>query len=312
VKNAKARIISIDNDLNRMIVRIGTADNPGLIYMFERTTGQLTKLADINETIGNKRLARAKYVQYDARDGLEIEAVLTLPRGREAKNLPVIAMPHGGPWGHDKLSYDYWAQFLANRGYAVIQPNFRGSTGYGETFLRKGQGQMGFAMQDDITDGVNWLVNQGIADPKKICIVGASYGGYAAMWGVVKDPDFYRCAISIAGVSNLRREVNDFGGNVYSRTHKNSWNKMTPDFKAVSPIYSVDKIEVPLMLIHGRKDVTVDYKQSVIMEKAMRKAGKPVEFVLLPKADHYFTREPDRLLLLQQMESFLSKHNPAY
>ncbi|NRD90720.1 S9 family peptidase [Sphingopyxis sp. BSNA05] len=310
--NAEARIISVSRDQNSMLVRIGTPDNPGLLYFLDARTGSLSKFADINESIGNRRLARAKYIQYKARDGLDIEGVLKLPKGREAKALPLIVMPHGGPWGHDSLVYDYWAQFIADRGYAVIQPNFRGSTGYGNAFMKKGQGQMGFAMQDDISDAVQWAVDEKIADPARVCIVGASYGGYAAMWGIIKDPDQYRCAISISGVSALRREVNDFGGSVRAKLYRSQWEKMTPDFKAVSPLYAIDRIKAPLLLIHGKKDVTVDHVQSEKMYKAMTRADKQVDFVSLPLADHYFTRGADRLLLLQSIESFLYEHNPAY
>lgn len=309
--NADADIISFSRDQTKMLVRIGTADNPGLIYFYDSKTQSLDKLASINNTLGNRRLARAKYVQYKARDGLEIEGVLTLPRGREPKNLPFIVMPHGGPWAHDSLRYDYWAQFLADRGYAVLQPNFRGSTGYGKAFVKKGQGQMGFAMQDDITDGVKWAVDQGIANPERVCIVGASYGGYAAMWGIAKDPDQYRCAIAISGVSTLRREVNDFGSALRGSLYRRQWKRMTPDFKAVSPLYAIDRIKTPLLLIHGKKDVTVDHVQSSKMYKAMNKAGKTVDFVSLEEADHYFTREADRLTLLKSMENFLATYNPA-
>lgn len=308
---ATVRVDSFNKDQTKMIVRISTPDNPGLLYYYDATTQDLVQIASANEAIGNKRLAKSKLVQYKARDGLEIEAVLTLPRGRQAKNLPFIVMPHGGPWAHDSLTYDYWAQFLANMGYAVLQPNFRGSTGYGAKFERAGQGQMGFAMQDDISDGVSWAVEQGIADAKRVCIIGASYGGYAAMWGIAKDPDQYRCAVSIAGVANLRREVNDFGSNVREKLYRSQWEKMTPDFKAVSPITAVDRIKAPLLLIHGKKDVTVDYDQSHDMDRAMEKAGKSVEFVSLPLADHYFSREADRLVLLRSMEEFLMKHNPV-
>ena len=243
---------------------------------------------------------------------MEIEGVLTLPRDREARDLPLIVMPHGGPWGHDSLVYDYWVQFLADRGYAVIQPNFRGSTGYGDAFVKKGQGQMGFAMQDDVSDAVQWAVDQKIADPARVCIIGASYGGYAAMWGIVKDPDQYRCAVSIAGVSALRREVNDFGGSIRERLYRNQWKKLTPDFKAVSPLYAINRIKTPLLLIHGKKDITVDHVQSEKMYKAMTKENKTVDFVSLPEADHYFSRGADRLLLLQSIESFLYEYNPAY
>ncbi len=309
----KARVFieSYSHDYSVILARISTPDNPGLIFSYDTNTQELVRFASVNESIGNKRLSRVKAIQYDARDGLEIEGILTLPKGRTPKNLPFIVMPHGGPWAHDRVSYDYWAQFLANRGYAVLQPNFRGSTGYGKAFMLKGQGQMGLAMQDDVTDGVAWAVEQGIADPKRVCIVGASYGGYSAMWGLIKDPDLYRCAISIAGVANLRREVNDFGSAIRENLFKSQWKKMTPDFNAVSPIKSVEKIKAPLLLIHGVKDVTVDHKQSVSMNKAMKKANKDVEFVSVPLADHYFTREEDRLLLLKSMEEFLAKHNPA-
>ena len=308
--NADARIVSLSKDQTKMLVRIGTADNPGLIYYYNHATGNLSRLASVNEAIGDRRLARAKYVQYEARDGLEIEGVLTLPRGRVAKDLPFIVLPHGGPWSHDSLSYDYWAQFLANMGYAVLQPNFRGSTGYGEAFVKKGQGQMGFAMQDDISDGVSWAVDQGIANPDRVCIMGASYGGYAAMWGIAKDPDQYRCAIAISGVAALRREVNDFGGSIRENLYRKQWRRMTPDFKAVSPLYAIDRIKAPLLLVHGKKDVTVDHVQSSKMYKAMKKAGKTVDFVSLEKADHYFTREADRMVLLQSIENFLLTHNP--
>ena len=166
-------------------------------------------------------------------------------------------------------------------------------------------------MQDDITDGVKWAVAQGIADAKRVCIAGASYGGYAAMWGVIKDPDLYRCSISIAGVSQLRREVNDFGDSLKGNLFQRQWKAMTPDFNAVSPARFADKIKVPMLLIHGKKDVTVDHVQSEKMNAAMKRAGKSVEFVSIPMADHYFTREADRITLLSAMETFLAKHNPA-
>jgi dipeptidyl aminopeptidase/acylaminoacyl peptidase len=310
VPNASATIESLNKDRTRMLVRVNAPDMPGSIYFYDIADGTLRRIALINEKLGAKHLSPVKLVHYKARDGLDIEAVLTLPAGRDPKKLPFIVMPHGGPWAQDTLSYDYWAQFLANRGYVVLQPNFRGSSGYGTEFLRKGEGQMGLAMQDDITDGVKWMVAQGIADPKRVCIVGASYGGYASMWGVIKEPDLYRCAISISGVSSLRREVNDFGSYLQGGLYRDQWQRMTPDFAAASPINAIDRITVPLMLIHGRKDVTVDHSQSVKMYAAMQKAGKPVEFVSIPLADHYFTRQEDRVTLLTSMESFLDRHNP--
>ncbi len=311
VKGGTASIESFNSDQTKMLLRVAGPDTAGALYYFDTKEGLLQKVAPVNDKLGTRRLSPVKKIQYTARDGLGIEGILTLPKGANPKKLPFIVMPHGGPWGHDTLDYDYWPQFIASRGYAVLQPNFRGSTGYGDEFTNKGIGQMGFAMQDDITDGVKWAVAQGIADPKRVCIVGASYGGYAAMWGVVKDPDFYRCSISIAGVAQLRREVNDFGGSLKGNLYTRQWKAMTPDFNAVSPIKFVDKIKVPMLLVHGKKDVTVDHIQSEKMNAAMKQAGKAVEFVSVPMADHYFTREADRITLLSAIEAFLAKHNPA-
>ncbi len=311
VKGGNISIESFNSDQTKMLLRISGPDTAGSLYFHDVNNGTLQKLASINDKLGSKRLSPVKTIKYTARDGLPIEGILTLPKGADPKNLPFIVMPHGGPWAHDTLSYDYWAQFIASRGYAVLQPNFRGSTGYGAEFTDKGIGQMGFAMQDDITDGVKWAVAQGIADPKRVCIVGASYGGYAAMWGVIKDPELYRCSISIAGVAHLRREVNDFGGGLKGNLYSRQWKAMTPDFGAVSPLNFVDKIKVPMLLIHGKKDITVDHIQSEKMNGAMKRAGKSVEFVSVPLADHYFTREADRITLLSAIEVFLAKHNPA-
>ena len=305
-----AFIESQSADLGKMLVRFHTPDNPGLLFYFDAAADDLVQLATMNSAIGGKRLSRAKLVQYKARDGLEIEGVLTMPRGRGATSLPLIVVPHGGPWTHDELGYDYFIQFLAERGYAVLQPNYRGSTGYGAEFEAAGQGQLGFAMQDDITDGVRWAVAQGIADPGRVCIMGSAFGGYAAMWGIAKDPDVYRCAVSIGGIANLRREVNDMA-DFRQRLRRGQWQKMTPDFAAVSPINAVARIQTPLLLVHGQKNVTVDHSQSALMHAAMTKAGKTVEFVSVPLADHYFTREADRMTLLASVEDFLARHNPA-
>lgn len=310
VKNGRVIIDSMNSDRSKFLVRIDAPDNPGTIYFYDKANPGLQKYMALNESIGGRKLGPVRTVHYKARDGLDIEAVLTLPRGREAKKLPLVVMPHGGPWARDTLDYDYWSQFLASRGYAVLRPNFRGSTGYGSEFTRKGEGQMGLAMQDDITDAVQWIAAQGIADIDRVCIVGASYGGYAAMWGIAKDPDLYKCAISIAGVSNIRRDVNDFGGTLQENLFKSQWQAMAPDFDAISPIKAVARIKTPLLLIHGKKDVTVDSSQSEKMYAAMKNAGKTVEIVPLPLADHHFTREEDRLKLLTAMEAFLAKYLP--
>lgn len=307
----RARIVSLSADRQRMLVRVDKPDEAGRLYYFDTADGNLHLFANLNSATNGTRAGKMEKVHYKARDGLEIEAIMTTPPGRDAKNLPVVILPHGGPWAHDTMDWDYWAQFIASRGYLVIQPNFRGSTGYGEAFLKKGEGQLGLAMQDDVNDALAWAAKQGMANPKRACVVGASYGGYVAMWGAARDPDMWKCSISIASVANLRREVNDFGDLLFGKRYREQWQKMTPDFPAVSPINHIDAIKVPMLLIHGKKDLTVDHAQSQSMFNKMKSAGKNVEFVSLPKADHYFTREPDRLALLSAIEAFLAKHNPV-
>lgn len=307
----RARITSLSADRKRMLVRVDKPNEAGRLYYFDTDDGSLHLFANLNSATNGTAAGKMEKVHYKARDGLEIEAIMTTPPGRKARNLPVVIMPHGGPWAQDTMDWDYWAQFIASRGYLVIQPNFRGSTGYGEAFLKKGEGQLGLAMQDDVNDALAWASMQGLADAKRACVVGASYGGYVAMWGAARDPDLWRCSISIAGVANLRREVNDFGDLLFGKRYREQWQKMTPDFPAVSPINRINAIKVPMLLIHGKKDLTVDHEQSQIMFNKMKAAGKNIEFVSLPKADHYFTREPDRLALLSAIETFLAKHNPA-
>lgn len=307
----RAEIISFNRDRSRMLVKIDRADSPGALYYYDTADGRLRFLSNFNEAMGTRPLSPLQLVQYTARDGTPIEAVLTLPRGRPAKNLPIVVMPHGGPWSQDTANYDFLLQFIASRDYAVLQPNFRGSTGYGAEFERKGEGQMGLAMQDDITDGLRWATAQGIADPARACIVGWSYGGYAAMWGIAKDPAQYRCAVSIAGISSLRRDAASFADNLNGRANRMGWGRMAPDPEAVSPANAAARITAPLLLIHGKKDVRVDFDQSQLMYNRMSAAKKPVEFVPVAQADHYFTREADRATLLAAVEAFLMKNNPA-
>jgi dipeptidyl aminopeptidase/acylaminoacyl peptidase len=227
-------ISSLSADRSAMLVTLARPDSPGALYYFSVANGTMQRIAVFNDQLKQVPVSPVKTVRYKARDGLEIEAVMTVPKGREAHDLPVVMLPHGGPWAQDVASWDYLAQYIASRGYLVIQPNFRGSTGYGTAFRRKGEGQMGLAMQDDISDGLAWAAAQGLADPKRACIVGASYGGYATMWGLAKDPGLYRCGVSISGVASLRREVNDFGGFYMQGKFSDDWKEMTPDFAAVS------------------------------------------------------------------------------
>ena len=264
-----------------------------------------------NSTYGGRPFAPVKSVRYNARDGLSIEAVVTLPAGREARNLPLILLPHGGPSARDDESWDWMAQFLANRGYAVIQPNYRGSTGYGTAFEEKGQGQWGLAMQDDLNDAVDWMVQQGMADPKRVCIVGGSYGGYAAMRGAQRDGGRFRCAISYAGVSDISWMIS-YNSQFLNSNRTKAWYKtQVPDLKSVSPINYASAFSTPILLMHGKMDRRVPVKQSREMAEKLKAAGKTYRYVEQPKGDHFFSRQEDRLQFLQEMEAFLKQYNPA-
>lgn len=307
---SQVRIESLSRDRSSMLVRVTRADAPGRWYILKLDDGRLRRIADVSAGLNGVKLGPVRLERYKARGGMELTCKLTLPAGSEPKSLPVVVMPHGGPWAHDDMAYDHWSQFLASRGYAVLQPNFRGSTGHGTPYLRAGEGQLGLKMQDDLNDALAWAVGRGIANGGRAAIMGASYGGYAAMWGLARDPKLWRCGISVAGVSALQRTVNAFRGMLNARSARSAWERMTPDFGAVSPINRVADIAAPLLLIHGQRDLRVDDGESRRMAARMEAAGKPAELVLLPQGDHDFTREPDRLALLAAAERFLLRHNP--
>lgn len=308
-------VTSASKDRKRFLVWTGTASDPGHYYYFDRTAGQMSRLATPYEALKGKQLSQVQVVSYKARDGLEIPAYLTLPAGREPKNLPLVLMPHGGPHARDSLGFDYWAQFLANRGYAVLQPNFRGSAGYGVEYLKKGFGQWGAAMQDDLTDGVHWLIGEGTVDPKRICIAGASYGGYAALMGAIKTPELFRCAISYAGVTDvaaiMRFDKNQMLPSRYRRLRDRVRGEADANLKDVSPVRRASEVAVPVLLMHGTKDETVPYRQAEEFIKAMKKAGKPLEFIEFKDVDHGIEKSVDRIKFLNAVETFLAKHNPA-
>jgi dipeptidyl aminopeptidase/acylaminoacyl peptidase len=240
-----------------------------------------------------------------------------LPVGRAAKNLPLIVMPHGGPYGvRDRGDYDSEVQLLANRGYAVLQPNYRGSESYGRSFEEKGTGQWGRAMQDDLDDGMDWLVKQGIADPKRVCMVGSSYGGYAAMWGATRNPERYRCAASFAGVMDVPRQLKysrDFFVNAKSARKWKDRVRGEQSFNLsdISPIGQVPRLSVPVLITHGDKDQRVPLKQSALYAKALEKAGKPFEYHVYPGEGHGLTNPDNRKDYFDRLEAFLAKHNPA-
>ncbi len=310
-------IVSTSRDKSAMLVWTGAAHNPGSYYLYRPVEGTMSRLAKMNAALDPSELAHTDYVTYKARDGLDIPAYLTLPLGRDPRNLPLIILPHGGPYGvRDKYDYDPEVQFLANRGYAVLQPNYRGSDGYGKAFYEKGEGQWGRQMQDDLDDGMDWLAGRGIIDAKRACIVGGSYGGYAALWGATRNPERYRCAASFAGVSDLGRQLKyqiDFR---VSKRYRKDWRRTVlgaPDFdtRTVSPLFTIDQLKVPLLLVHGDADQTVPYRQSKLYAEALRKAGKTFEFYTYAKEGHGFSTSANFKDWLDRLDAFLAKYNPS-
>jgi dipeptidyl aminopeptidase/acylaminoacyl peptidase len=310
VKGAHVRLISFNRDQSRVIVSVTGPDSPGAYFLYDKAGDSLTDLGFVNPKIGMKRLHPVRTIRYKARDGLEIAAVLTTPRGA-GRDLPLIVLPHGGPFARDTEEWDWWTQFLADRGYAVVQPNYRGSSGYGTPFTEKGEGQWGLAMQDDLNDAVAAVAKEGIADPKRVCVVGASYGGYAAFRAAERDSKLYRCAVSFAGVSDLNAMRRYDGRFLFAGVRSDWLKRQAPDLGAVSPINNPDGFDIPLLVVHGVKDRVVPVRQSRTMVQRLKRAGKPVEYIEQPLADHHFSREQDRLEFLKALEGFLAKHNPV-
>jgi esterase/lipase len=314
--NERVHFISTAADFMKIVVRVdGSAD--GYKYeLVDINSHEASELGDVYDGVTTPFEVRR--ITYDAADSLQIPAYLTLPRARQATNLPLIVLPHGGPAARDTADFDWWAQALADQGYAVLQPNYRGSNTR-QKFLEAGFGQWGRKMQTDLSDGVRYLAAQGIADPARVCIVGASYGGYAALAGVTLDPGVYRCAVSVAGLSDLKRMlrwVDDKYGDRGNRAQR-YWDRYMgvkgPDDAAldgISPIKHLDAVSVPVLLIHGRDDTVVPYEQSDVMYDALRRAKKQVELVTLKNEDHWLSRGETRLQMLQASVNFLRANNP--
>lgn len=261
-------------------------------------------------------ISRQEPIHFKAADGLDVTGYLTLPRERAPKALPLVVFPHGGPAARDKPEFDWWAQGMASRGYAVLQVNYRGSDGLGEAILSAGYGQWGRKMQTDLSDGVRHLAAQGVIDPKRVCIVGASYGGYAALAGATHDRGVYRCSVSVGGVSDLKRMVT-WSSARGGRSTLRYWTRFMgaedandPVLAEFSPVQHAERSEIPILLIHGKDDSVVPLEQSEAMADALRKAGKPVELVVMKGEDHWLSKGATRLETLQATVAFLEKHNP--
>ncbi len=305
-------IVGISEDHKRAIARVDSPSDPATYYYVDFTTNKADIVGEEYPQLAKVPLGLVRTMQYKARDGTMIPAYLTLPPGEDPQNLPMVVLPHGGPEARDDYAFDWWSQFLATRGYAVLRPQFRGSTGFGDDFRRAGYRQWGSRMQDDLTDGVLAMVQLGIADGHRVAIVGGSYGGYAALAGAAFTPDVYRCAISINGVSDLPEMLGSV--KVQNGAESDSlayWldNIGSPFNKTViarSPARAADRIRIPILLMHGVDDTVVPIGQSESMARALADLGKPVEFIRLPGEDHWLSRTETRLRVLTEIEKFLA------
>jgi dipeptidyl aminopeptidase/acylaminoacyl peptidase len=306
-------VISADDDETVFVVRTFSDRSLGAFYLYDSHSGALTKLADRAPWLPEDQLAEMKPIEYQARDGLTIHGYLTLPLGREPKILPVVINPHGGPWHRDSWTFSPEVQFLVNRGFAVMQMNFRGSTGYGRKFWEAGFKEWGGKMQDDITDGVHWLIQQGLADPERVAVYGASYGGYAVLEGLVKTPDLYAAGVDYVGVSNLFTFLKTIPP--YWAPYLEMMYEMVghPEkdqdwFQEHSPALNAEKIRRPLLVAQGAKDPRVNINESNQIVEALRRRGVEVVYVVKENEGHGFQNEENRFEFYEIMEKFLQTH----
>lgn len=298
---------------DKFIVWTGNDKKAAKYYFYDKKTGETKFLADAFPWLNEEHMATMKPIEYKSRDGLTIHGYLTLPKGVEAKNIPVIINPHGGPWARDAWGFNGETQFFVNRGYAVLQMNFRGSTGYGKEFWLKGSKEWGKKMQDDITDGVNWLIKEGIADPKRVAIYGASYGGYATLAGVAFTPDLYACAVDYVGVSNMFTFMKTIPP--YWEPYKAMFYELVGDpvkdsllLAEVSPALHADKIKTPLFVAQGANDPRVNKAESDQMVEALKKRGIDVEYMVKYDEGHGFANEKNQIEFYKAAEKFFAKY----
>ncbi|HET7811843.1 MAG TPA: S9 family peptidase, partial [Steroidobacteraceae bacterium] len=314
-KDGYATLNSWSRDRSRVLVFGERSNDAGAWYVYEpaanklRSVGKRYPALTTPESLGDRQSIRFK-----ARDGTSVPAYLTLPVGVEPKKLPLVLLVHGGPHARDTFQFDWWSSFLASRGYAVLQVNYRGSTGYGYDWFNAGRGKWGDGViQTDVEDGADALVKNGTADGARICIVGASYGGYAALAGATITPDRYVCAASIAGVSDPERMRNE---SLNSDKGKKApiaewWRASMGDLKhlrTVSPIENADKVKIPILLVHGADDSVVPIEQSRSMNGKLKRAGKDVRYVEMPGDDHWLSSAATRTQMLSEVETFLAAH----
>ncbi|QZD95192.1 alpha/beta hydrolase family protein [Qipengyuania gelatinilytica] len=298
------RIVDASDDESVLLIQASSDDNPGMLYLYEKASGQLSELLPIRDQLDGYQLAEMKPVTYSASDGTQIPGYLTLPVGSDGKNLPAIVMPHGGPAARDEWGFDWLAQFFAARGYAVLQPNFRGSAGYGDQwFGRNGYQQWDVAV-GDVNDAGRWLVSEGIADPSKMGIVGWSYGGYAALLSQVVDPELFGAVVAIAPVTDLNLLLEDSRGYTGYEARRRQIGE-GPHVAAGSPARHADQFKAPVLLVHGSRDVNVSEAHSKLMRDRLQGEGKSVDLLEFDGLDHYLEHSQARRIMLKRIGEFL-------
>ncbi len=306
-------LAGFNKEEDKLIVRTYNDRSRGAYYFFDRNTKELTHLTDLAPWLNEDDLSEMKSISYTSRDGLTIPGYLTLPKGGKPKNLPVVINPHGGPWARDSWGFNPEVQFLANNGYAVLQMNFRGSTGYGKKFWEASFKQWGRTMQDDITDGVKWLISQGIADPERIAIYGGSYGGYATLAGLTLTPELYAAGVDYVGVANLftfMQTIPPYWKPMLDMLYEMVGNPVTDSLALaeVSPVFHADKIVAPLFVAQGANDPRVNKAESDQMVDALKARGIDVEYMVRDNEGHGFRNEENRFDFYRAMIAFLDKH----
>jgi dipeptidyl aminopeptidase/acylaminoacyl peptidase len=307
------RLISHSKDETQFVVCSATDRSMGTYYLLDVGSMKLTELFQVSPWLEESQMATMQAIEYESRDGLRIQGYLTLPRGVEPQKLPTIVHPHGGPWARDSWGFNPEIQFLASRGYAVLQVNFRGSTGFGRKFMEASFGQWGLDMQDDITDGVKWAIEEGFADPRRVAIYGGSYGGYATLAGMTKTPELYACGISYVGVSNLFTWIAAIPP--YWKPYLEMMYEMVghPErderrFRETSPLFHADRIAAPLFVAQGANDPRVRKEESDQIVDALRKRKVQVEYMVKDNEGHGFHNEENRFDFYRAMERFLDRH----
>ncbi len=313
LKNEKFKVLNSDGKEERFILRSFSDTSPGSYYIYYIKEDNLKKLADVNAAIKPSFMCEMKPVSYKTRDGLTIQGYLTLPKNKNPRNLPCVVIPHPGPHAKNSWGYSAEVQFLANRGYAVFQMNYRGSTGYGKDFKISGFKEWGKKIQDDITDGVNWLINEEIADKNRIAIYGFSFGGFAALNQMIYHPELYSCAISNSGLTNLFTYIK--GIPAYLKPHEEMLHEIIGDpekdveyLKYSSPIFHTDKLKKPLFIIQGGKDPKVNVSETNQLIKELRKRKTEVKYTLNDNEGHYFSDENNKLAFYKNLEVFLANN----